>query len=229
MSRITRVLTTVATAAGAWVAVLTGLSGCIDESPLPVVFDQVLESTTFTNRLLAPVVLFRNGVVLDTLPRLTTRTYAIGEKGVFEHAWRLISPRSPSGAPYGEEPFVDLGIQYRIRDVVEIRNQAGGETLFTPRIFNATFFTIRLAWVNVDESDERFVGLPIFANESTSIDNAPYFYWNSSSNVVIDDVTGFRVWIASREDTNDWGDPQLELTDEVGFDGTGATEPLVIF
>ena len=214
---------------GIWGGLLLGLSGCVEQSPLPVVFDQVIESTTFSNRLLAPVVLYRNGAILDTLPRLTTRAYPIGEKGVFEHAWRLISPRSPSGSPYGEEPFVELGIQYNIRESIEIRNRAGGETLFTPRIFNATFFTIRLAWVNLDDFDERFVGMPIFPNQSTSIDHAPYYYWNTSSNVVIDDQTGFRVWVASREDTNDFGEPQLELTDDVGFDGTGATEPLIIF
>jgi hypothetical protein len=210
-------------------ALLVGLYGCIEQSPLPVVFDQVIESTTFSNRLLAPVVLYRNGVILDTLPRLATRTYQIGEKGVFEHAWRLISPRSPSGAPYGEEPFVDLGIQYNIRESIDIRNQADGGTLFTPRIFNATFVTIQLAWVNFREFDERFVGMPIFPNQSTSIDHAPYYYWNTSSNVVIDDQVGFRVWIASREDTNAFGEPQLELTNEAGFFGTGATEPLVIF
>lgn len=205
------------------------LSGCIGDSPLPVVFDQVLEATTVNNRLLSPVVIYRNGEVLDTLPSRTLRRYPIGEKGIFRHGWRLISPRNPSGVPYGIEPVSDLGIQYAIEESIEIRNRADGEEIFTPRIVNATFRTLRLAWVNFADFDERFVGLPLFRNEGTSIEHAPYFYWNSGSNVVIEDQGGFRVWVASREDTNSFGEPELELTDDPWFSGSGATDVILVY
>lgn len=210
-------------------ASLLQLPGCLGESPNPVVFDQIIESTTFSNHLLSPVVLYRNGAILDTLPTRATRTYGIGEKGIFRHAWRLISPRSPFGNAYGVEPFVEAGIQYNINDQIDIANSANGRTLFTPRIINGSFGAIRLAWVNLREFDERFVGLTLFANESTSIDHAPYFYWNSSSNVYIDEVNGFRVWVASRDDTTSSGDPQLRFEEPGGFGGSGLTNPLVVF
>ncbi len=210
-------------------ALLFTLSGCLAESPNPVVFDQVIESTTFTNYLLSPVVLYRNGVILDTLPTRTTRSYDIGAKGIFRHAWKLISPRSPFGDPYGVEPFVDVGIQYNINDKIDIANSANGRTLFTPRIINASFGPVRLAWVNFRQLDERFVGLTLFANEASSVDHAPYFFWNSSSNVYIDEVNGFRIWVASRDDTTSDGDPQLRLEEPGGLGGSGLTNPLVLF
>jgi len=68
------------------------LAGCVEESSTIVTFDEVLESATFTNRLLAPVVIFRDGVPYDTLPARSTQLYPIGKKGVVRHAWQLIAP-----------------------------------------------------------------------------------------------------------------------------------------
>ena len=205
------------------------LWGCLGESPNPVVFDQVIESTIFSNQLLSPVVVYRNGRVLDTLPSRTTRTYQIGQKGIFQHGWKLVSPRSPFGEPYGIEPFVDLGIQYNVNDVVIITNTANGRTLFTPRIVNAWFGPITLITVNGWASDRRDPGLTLFAGESTSLDHAPYYYWNATSDVVIGDVNGFHIWRASRVDTNEQGEPQLRLEEPGGYIGSGLTNTLVIF
>ncbi len=205
------------------------LAGCIEESSNPVVFDQVIESTTFTNHLLSPIVLYRNGITLDTLQSRSSQRYAIGAKGIFRHSWKLISPRNPTGARYGIEPIVELGIQYNINDQIDIRNSANGRTIFTPRVLNASFRRVGISWVNLFEADERQVGILLEPNQGTDLLNAPYYYWIANSNVVIEEIGGFRRWIASRRDTNSDGEPQLQITDEPGLGGSGASNPIVVF
>lgn len=200
-------------------------SGCIDESPTPVVFDQVLQSTTFRNQLLTKVVLFRNGAVLDTLGAQTSRSYVLGKKGVFTHAWRIVAPLDNNHNPAGIEPYVDLNVQYAINAEYTINNESvPSETIFTPRIANLSVYDLRLT-VNWNESDQFQTNFIIPRSSTTSLTNAPYYYWNSSSNVRLDGTNGPATYIFSRDSTQ--SARELRLDDSTStFKGAGATIPV---
>jgi hypothetical protein len=200
--------------------------GCIDESPTPVVFDQELESTTFRNRLLTPVILFRNGDVLDTLAAQTTLTYPLGVKGVIMHSWRILAPLGNDARPAGIEPTVDIGIQYAINADYTIDNESvPGETIFTPRIGNFSSRDLRLT-ANYREDDQFATSLVIPRNTLSSLTHSPYFYWHSSSNIYLDDVAGPATYRFSR-DTSDGERPLILDDSSRTYEGAGATLPLV--
>ncbi len=203
------------------------LAGCVEDVSAPVVFDVVLESTTFVNRLRTPVAIIRNGLVIDTLAAGTTRIYPIGHRGPVRHSWRVIAPEDDQGRKWSEEPMVNLGIQYRVDEQYRIDNGAPEQTIFTPRISNFTFERLRLI-VNEGEDDERSTNYVIPPNSLSELTHAPYFYWNSSSNVVLQSLSTSRDWRFSRSDS---GDAHLELDDSYfggddTLDGAGVTKPL---
>jgi hypothetical protein len=211
-------------------ATLFILTGCVEELSTPVVFDVVLNSTTFENRLRAPVAIIRNGEVIDTLQAGSKRSYALGRRGPVRHEWQLIAPVDNLGRKWSEEPRVALGIQYQIDQEYEINNDGPEQTIFTPRIVNLlTQNSVQLI-VNEDEDDERITQYVYEPNSVSSLTNAPYFYWHSSSNVVLDVINSSRVYRFRRSDT---GDRELKLNDSFfGSDedlrGSGVTEKLVV-
>jgi hypothetical protein len=203
------------------------LAGCIEQSTTPVVFDQVLESTTFDNRLLTPVVIFRDNAVLDTLPATTSKTYALGRKGVVTHAWQIIAPRDIYGLPAGIEPRVTIGVQYPVRATYTIDNDAiSGHTIFTPRIANLSQWNLRLT-ANYSESDQFATNYVIYSNSNTPLDHAPYYYWNSSSNVLLTATNGFGSYLIERSDTVE--SRRLVLDDASSFRGSGVSKPIFLY
>lgn len=199
------------------------LGGCVDNSPTIATFDQELESTTFDNRLYAPVVLFRDNTVLDTLAARTQRTYALGRRGAVRHAWQIIAPIDSRGRKAGIEPRVELGVQYKLRGDYTIDYESvPGETIFTPRILNATQYDLRVT-ANYDEEDQFETQYYIRANSNSSLSNAPYYYWNQSSNVILSG--GVWTYAFSRSDTNSLR--RLRISDSTEFRGSGLTEPLL--
>lgn len=201
------------------------LAGCVEESPVTVVFDQELKSVTFENRLFTPLVLYRDGAVLDTLRAEETRTYPLNRRGIVRHAWQIIPPRGVSGNPAGISPYVDLGVQYAIEARYTIRNTSvPGETIFTPRIANFTLDDLWLV-VNYDEEDEFLTNYILRRNQITSDTHAPYFYWNSGSNIYLDPVNSPGFYRFSRNDSGDYG---LELDNGARFGDAGATTPITV-
>lgn len=208
-----------------------GLASCMEESPNPVVFDQVLQSTTLRNRLLTPIIIFRNGRPIDTLEARTDRSYPLGEKGVFRHAWRILAPLGIDGRPAGIEPTGELGIQYAINAEYTVENDdAPGGTIFTPRIANLTGYDLNLT-ANYQESDEFRSTLVIRRNQNLSLTHSPYFYWNSNSNIVLDEIGGPGVYYFERDTTGNNGNSRyLEIDDSsTTYEGSGVTMPLVAF
>lgn len=205
--------------------ILPFLAGCVEESPVAVVFDQELKSVTFENRLFTPLVLYRDGSVLDTIGAEETRTYPLNKKGIVRHAWQILPSRGTSGKPAGISPYVDLGVQYAIEARYVIRHTSvPGETIFTPRIAN---FTIDDLWlvVNYDEEDEFITNYILQRNQITSDTHAPYFYWNSNSNIYLDPVNVPGFYRFSRNDSGDYG---LELDNGARFGDAGATLPITV-
>jgi hypothetical protein len=207
----------------------TAIVGCVEEVLTPAAFDVVLESTTFENRLRAPVIIYRNDVPLDTLAAGASATYPLNRKGTFRHTWRLISPFGSDGQKAGEEPFVDLHSQFEVRQTYRITNDLPGtnETIFTPLISNElTFTTLRLT-VNYNEDDQRITSYLIPPLTITRLDSAPYYYWHSRSNVVLNAVSGTGVYYFTRSDTTN---RQLRIDDGIGtqasLSGAGVTEIL---
>ena len=204
------------------------LSSCVQESSIPVVFDQELESVTFENRLFSPIIIYRNGEVVDTLIARTEQRYPINRKGVIRHAWRILAPRDNGGRILGVEPYVELGVQYDINAHHTITNSSADRTIFTPRIANLTPDRVRLFYVNYRERDEFLVNQVFSPNMNTSLSHAPYYYWHDESNVYLDNLDRPRVYEFSREDTLFSGEPELDLTDDVEYRGGGLTEPIII-
>lgn len=201
---------------------------CVQESPIPVAFDQELESVTFENQLLTPIIIFRDGAVLDTLSARTTRRYPINRKGLIRHAWRILAPRDGLGRVLGVEPYVDLGVQYEINAEHTISNTSADRTLFTPRIANLTFDRVRLFYVNYREQDEFLVNKVFDPSESSSIEHAAYYYWNTYSNVYLDNLDRPRIYEFSRNDTLFGGYPELDLSNDSEYRGSGVTEAIII-
>jgi len=211
--------------------VSAGFVSCMEESPNPVVFDQVLQSTTVRNRLLTPVIIFRNSAPIDTLPARTDRSYALGQKGVFRHAWRILAPIGIDGKPAGIEPTGELGIQYAINAEYTIENDdAPGGTIFTPRVANLTGHDLNLT-ANYQEDDEFRSTLVIARNQNIQLTHSPYFYWNSSSNIVLDEIGGPGIYYFKRDTTGDGGRSRfLQIDDSTSsYNGAGLTMPLVAF
>ncbi|MCC7438998.1 MAG: hypothetical protein IT211_10945 [Armatimonadetes bacterium] len=208
-----------------------GVASCVDESPNPVVFDQVLQSTTLRNRLLTPIIIFRNSTPIDTLEARTDRSYPLGEKGVFRHAWRILAPRGIDGKPAGIEPTGELGIQYAINAEYTIANDdAPGGTIFTPRLANLTGFDLNLT-ANYQQSDEFRSTLIVPRNQNLSLTHSPYFYWHSNSNIVVDEIGGPGVYYFERDTTGNNGSSRyLQIDDSTTtYEGAGVTMPLVAF
>jgi len=210
------------------------LGGCVEESSSVLTFDVDLESVTFNNHLHASAVLYQDGAVLDTIPAHQTRTYPIGRHGPIRYAWRLIAPYDRYGAKVGVEPYVDLGVQYRLRETYNITNdlpsgsQPKGGTIFTPIIVNTTsLYDVQLL-VNYNEDDQVRTNYVIRHGSLITPDSAPYFYWHSTSNVRLESTTNSYYWYFSREDTTASGDPELRLDESLSeYRGTGRTNQLV--
>ncbi len=204
------------------------LIGCMEQSGTPVVFDQVLESTTFRNRLLSPVILFRNDEVLDTLEARTDITYPLGAKGVFRHQWRILAPPGRDSRPAGIEPTVDLSVQYAINAEYIIDNESvPGNTIFTPRVANLSNRDLRII-ANYRETDEFRSSLVIPRNTNLSLTHSPYYYWHSSSNILLEDANGPGGYFFSQDTLDGFG---LLILDDSSrtYEGAGATLPLVTY
>lgn len=208
-----------------------GNGGCVEEAPTPVVFDQLIESVTFENRLLTRVVIIRDGTPLDTLDARTVGFYPIGRKGAIRHAWRILAPIDNSGNPAGEEPYEDLGVQYRVNATYLIDNDAlSSGTLFTPRIANLTPYSLR---ITANYGTAKFLATNYTVPANANIPNlasptphAPYFYWVSSSNIRLTDTRLGRVYEISRDDSTSLGTLRLDRSSI--YEGTGLTEPIVV-
>lgn len=213
---------------------LVSLAGCVEESDTILTFDVDLESTTFHNHFYAPIVVYRDNEVLDTIPARATFTYHIGRHGPIHHAWRLISPYDRYGAKVGVEPYVDLGVQYRLRETYEITNNLPGGaqpksgTLFTPYVVNTTaLYDLRLT-ANEHEDDQVITNYIIPRSSIMSVDSAPYFFWHSTSNVELQSTTNSYYWRFSREDTTAAGEPEIYLDESRDeYEGTGRTNALI--
>jgi hypothetical protein len=209
----------------------TLLAGCVEESSTIVSFDEVLESTTFENRLLAPVLLRRDGEVLDTIPASSVRTYTIGRKGPVRHSWKLIAPLDRYGNKAGIEPSIDLGVQYALNGRYTITNELedgslfGSATIFTPLVANFSPYPIRLI-VNYREEDQAITDYLIPRNIDSMLRHAPYFYWNSESNIRLESTVNNYVLMFFRSDTNE--QTQLRLDTDSHYRGTGRTVPIVV-
>jgi hypothetical protein len=216
-------------AAAALLAVL--LSACVEESATTVVFDQLLESTTFENRLLTQVIIFRDALPIDTLEARQIGYYPIGRKGAIRHAWQILAPIDNSGNPAGVEPYEDLGVQYRVRESYVIDEDAlSDKSLFTPRIVNLTPYSLRIT-ANYATSDPFSTNYTVPANAvvpnlASPTPHAPYFYWHSSSNIRLTDTRLGRVYEVSRNDSTALG--TLRLDQSSLYEGSGLTEPIVV-
>jgi hypothetical protein len=204
--------------------------GCVEQSSTVVSFDVILESATIKNELLAPIVVFRDGVILDTLPASQERSYPIGHRGPVRHAWQLLSPRDRFGKKVGVEPYVDLGIQYPLNAQYTVDNESlngsviDQQELFTPLIANYSPEDLRLI-VNYREEAQVYTDMVIPRGTALSLDNAPYFYWHSSSNVRLESMTSSRFYFFTRDDTAEAR--RLELNTSNEFEGQGRTLLLV--
>ncbi len=203
------------------------LASCVDDSPNPVVFDQTIESVSFENRLFAPIIIYRNNEVVDTLGSRESASYRIDAKGAFRHEWGLFAPRNNLGDRIGLEGRNDLGLQYEVNGSYTIRNVFQGQPIFTPRILNLSIETVQWTWTNFQAASPVRVNRSILANTVTDLDHAPYFVWSASSNVVVEDPSRLRLYHFSRRDTID-GRPELDLDDDFQFSGSGVTIPLEI-
>ena len=211
--------------------VLLALAGCVEDSSTVVTFDTQLESVAFTNQLLAPIAIYRDGAPFDTIPARSFRNYRIDKKGPIRHGWKLIAPTDRFGRKAGIEPFVDLGVQYPLNASYTIDNESvtdgslfGGHTIFTPIVANATPWALRLV-VNYQREDQVYTDYLVPRSIDSQFAYAPYFYWNSTSNVRLESINSFDVYFFTREDTLQG--QVLELSTSTSFKGSGATKTLV--
>jgi hypothetical protein len=205
-----------------------GTIGCIEQSSTIVTFDTELQSTTFTNKLLAPLAIYRDGVVIDTLPAKSTRTYPLGRSGIVRHAWKLVTPLDRLGKKTGVEPYVDLGVQYLIVGDYTIDNESvPSKTLFTPMVANFSPWKLRLI-ANYEEDDQVYTDYLIPSDINLSLTRAPYFYWNASSNVRLESTTNRSdYYFISRLDTNNT--TNLRLDTQSNYTGSGRTIPRTVY
>lgn len=204
---------------------LAGAPGCVEESSVPVAFDQELESATFDNRLYTPIAIFRDNQLLDTLPALQRRRYAINQKGIIRHAWKIVPARGENGRIAGVEPYVELGTQFDIRaEYIITNNSVPGEVLFTPRVANFSPYNLQL-FANFREEDEFWTDYVIPRSGITDDTHAPYFYWNSRSNVYLEQVGRSAGYVFSRLDTGVFG---LALDNSLRHREAGATLPITV-
>lgn len=202
-------------------------TGCVENASTIATFDTPLESTTFENRFLASIVVYRDGAVLDTIPARSTRYYPLGRVGPVRHSWRLIAPVDRFGKKAGVEPTVDLGVQYFISANYTIDNEGvPGKTLFAPMVANFTPYQIRLI-ANYDEDDEVYTDYLIPTDITTMLNNAPYFYWHSSSNVRLESITTSNRYELSRQDTVE--SRSLKIDGGAEWRGSGRTIPRTIY
>ena len=180
---------------------------------------------TFDNRLFTPIAIFRDNVVLDTVQAEEVRTFPINRKGVIRHAWKIVPPKGVLGRAAGIEPYVDLGIQYAIDARYTItRSSVPGETIFTPLIANFSSYDLQLyANYGVDDEFQSDYVLPRGGIMPT--DHAPYYYWNSNSNIYLDRIGGVGYYTFSRSDT---GIYELRLDDSPRYGDAGATIPITV-
>jgi len=203
------------------------MAGCVEEAATIATFDTPLQSTTFENRLLAPVVVRRDGSLLDTIPARSARYYPLGVMGPVRHSWQLIAPLDRFGKKAGVEPSVDLGVQYFINATYRIDNDGvPGKTLFTPMIANFTPYQLRLI-ANYREDDQVYTDYLIPADITTMLSQAPYFYWHGSSNVRLESTTTFNFYELSRQDTVESRNLRLDTGSE--WKGTGRTVPRTVY
>lgn len=203
------------------------MAGCVEDASTVATFDTPLESTTFENRFLARVAIYRDGSILDTIPARSTRVYWIGKIGPVRHSWKLIAPLDRFGKKAGVEPTVDVGVQYLIRAIYTIDNEGvSGKTLFAPMVANFTPYQIRLI-ANYDEDDEVYTDYLIPADINTILTNAPYFYWHGSSNVRLESTTTSNHYELSRQDTVESRNLKMDNGEE--WEGSGRTVPRAIY
>lgn len=202
-------------------------SGCVEDASTIATFDTTLESTTFENRLLAKVIVWRDGQVLDTIPARATRSYALGKTGPVRHSWRLIAPLDRFGKKAGVEPVVDLGVQYHINASYRLDNEGvPGKTMFAPMVANFTPYQLRLI-ANYREDDQVYTDYLIPADITTMLTNAPYFYWHGSSNVRLESTTTSNSYEISRQDTVESRNLKMDTGSE--WEGTGRTIPRTVY
>ncbi len=203
-------------------------AGCVEESSTIVTFDTELQSTTFTNKLLAPVVIYRDGAVIDTLPAKSVRSYPLGRKGIVRHAWKLVTPLDRYGKKTGVEPSVDLGVQYLLVGDYTIDNESvPSKTLFTPMVANFSRWQLRLI-ANYEVDDQVYTDYVIPSDINLSLTHAPYFYWNSKSNVRLESTTNRNdYYFISRLDTNSTTNLRLDTQSE--YSGSGRTVPRTVY
>lgn len=203
----------------------TSFIGCVEESPTPVVFDQELKSVTFENRLFTPILIFRDGMVIDTLSAIESRTFPLNRRGIIRHGWQIVPPRGVTGRIAGISPYIDLGIQYDIEAHYTIRSTSvPGHTIFTPSIANFSLYDLRLD-VNYGQEDEFLTDYVIPRYDITSETHAPYFYWHSNSNIYLDLVGGLGYYRYSRKDSGEFG---LKLETGPYYGDAGATSPITV-
>ena len=209
----------------ATLGIMLVLPGCVEESSIPVVFDQELNSATFENRLFTPIVVFRDNVVVDTLPALQRRIYPINRKGIIRHAWKILPALGENGRVAGIDPLVDLGTQFSIdAEYIITKNSVPGATIFTPRIANFSPFDLNI-YANYRESDEFWTDYVIPRNGITDDVHAPYYYWHSRSNVYLNRLGSSGGYFYSRLDTGEFA---LELDATAYYRDAGATLPITV-
>jgi hypothetical protein len=208
------------------------LAGCVEESNNIVTFDEVLESATFNNRLLAPVIIYRDGVAKDTIPARGTWVEPLGVKGPVNFAWKLVRPNDRYGNPVGLEPYVKLPVQYAINGKYDITNELPGDgsifsgrTMFTPMVGNFSSKPYRLI-VNYEEDDQVITNYLIPHSIDSLLAYAPYFYWNSNSNIRLESTVDNYYYMFTRDDTTQ---QKLELDESSEFSGSGRTVPVSIY
>lgn len=203
--------------------------GCVERSSTIVTFDEVLESTTFENRLLAPVVIFRDAVVLDTIPASSTRTYRLDRRGPVLHAWKLVAPTDRYGRKAGVEPRIELGVQYELNARYITDNELNGygpdagRTMFTPLVANFTQWPLRLI-ANYREEDQVVTDYIVPVN--STIPEAPYYYWHLESNIRLESTVNSFTRDYSRQDS---GRYELRMDNSSTYRGTGRTEPISVY
>jgi len=129
------------------------------------------------------------------------------------------------------EPYVYLGVQYAIRASYEITNDIpgdgpfGGETIFAPMVANFSGRPLRLI-ANYREEDQVYTDYLIPRSIDSMMMHAPYYIWNSSSNIRLESTVDFAYYFFSREDTTD---RELEMDNTSAFRGSGRTVPVAVY
>jgi hypothetical protein len=128
---------------------------------------------------------------------------------------------------------VDLHVQYALNARYEINNEIPGDgnlfsgrTIFAPMVGNFSSKPYRLI-VNYREDDQAITDYLIPHSIDSILMHAPYFYWNSSSNIRLESTVDSYVWQFYRDDTTHA--TKLELDGSSEFSGSGRTVPVTIY